>query len=442
MSVKEKVGQINPLKKSPILGATLAALGIRGCLPLHHGSQGCTAFTKTFLTQHFREIVPMQNTALTDISTIMGEDKNLFEGIINVIDKQTPEAVFIITTGISETRGDDVGRSVKEFREKHPEYNNTEIFYVNSPDFDGDAYNIYGKALSFLFDQIQFKECEKEKGRINIIPSMTMTAGDIDEIRDLAEMMGLRPVFIPDLSCSLSGNADHFYGIPVHGCTLEDIKTAGAAEMTLVVGQGLRRAGTKLSEKAGSPLTVLDQYIGIEASDNLMSIFMKLSGKEVPEKIKKQRRIAVDTMLDGHFYYGGKSAALAIEPDALYSLAGFIGQELGIDIPVAVTTFDEEFLSDSCIRKVINGDLNDLYENGTGVDFVVSSTNAALTADELGAGIVRMGIPVKDRVGQFNKVYAGYRGARELAAEIANILLERDEHESWEVKTENYKSKY
>jgi nitrogenase molybdenum-iron protein NifN len=46
---------VNPLKASQPIGAALAFLGLRGTIPMLHGSQGCTAFGKVFLVRHFRE---------------------------------------------------------------------------------------------------------------------------------------------------------------------------------------------------------------------------------------------------------------------------------------------------------------------------------------------------------------------------------------------------
>ena len=65
-----------PLKLSPALGAWLAFLGIDLCLPLLHGSQGCTAFALVLAVRHFREAIPLQTTAISDLSAILGGAEN------------------------------------------------------------------------------------------------------------------------------------------------------------------------------------------------------------------------------------------------------------------------------------------------------------------------------------------------------------------------------
>ena len=62
----------SPLKISAPLGASLAFMGMKGCLPMFHGSQGCTAFALVMMVRHFREAIPLQTTAMNEISTILG----------------------------------------------------------------------------------------------------------------------------------------------------------------------------------------------------------------------------------------------------------------------------------------------------------------------------------------------------------------------------------
>jgi len=46
---------INAAKACQPYGAMLCALGIEGCLPFLHGSQGCAAYFRSALTRHVRE---------------------------------------------------------------------------------------------------------------------------------------------------------------------------------------------------------------------------------------------------------------------------------------------------------------------------------------------------------------------------------------------------
>ena len=49
---------VNPLKMSQPLGASYAYMGMNNCMPMMHGSQGCTGFGLVLLVRHFREAIP------------------------------------------------------------------------------------------------------------------------------------------------------------------------------------------------------------------------------------------------------------------------------------------------------------------------------------------------------------------------------------------------
>jgi nitrogenase molybdenum-iron protein alpha/beta subunit len=69
---RRKAVAVNPLKQSQPLGAALAYLGVKGIMPLFHGSQGCTAFAKVMLVRHFREAIPLSTTAMTEVIDDLG----------------------------------------------------------------------------------------------------------------------------------------------------------------------------------------------------------------------------------------------------------------------------------------------------------------------------------------------------------------------------------
>ncbi len=95
---------VNPLKASQPTGATLAFLGLKNAIPMLHGSQGCTAFGKVFFVRHFREPIPLQTTAMDQVSSIMSADDNVIEGLRVICEKNAPDVIGLPTTGLSETR--------------------------------------------------------------------------------------------------------------------------------------------------------------------------------------------------------------------------------------------------------------------------------------------------------------------------------------------------
>lgn len=81
--------QINPLKLSQPMGALLAFLGIKNCMPLMHGAQGCASFSKVFFTRHFNDPISVQTTAVNDITAVVdGGDYSIGEAIKNITAKE------------------------------------------------------------------------------------------------------------------------------------------------------------------------------------------------------------------------------------------------------------------------------------------------------------------------------------------------------------------
>ena len=111
-----KAAAVNPLKMSQPLGASYAFLGMNRCMPVMHGSQGCTSFGLVLLVRHFREAIPLQTTAMNEATTIMGGYDNVEKAILNIRARAKPDLIAICSTGLTETKGDDVAR----LPEAHP----------------------------------------------------------------------------------------------------------------------------------------------------------------------------------------------------------------------------------------------------------------------------------------------------------------------------------
>ena len=121
VKVPAKAATVNPQKNSPALGATLAYLGVDGMLGLLHGAQGCSTFIRLQLSRHFKESVALNSTAMSEDTAIFGGWKNLKAGVTRVIEKFHPAVVGVMTSGLTETMGDDVRGAIAQFRTERPE---------------------------------------------------------------------------------------------------------------------------------------------------------------------------------------------------------------------------------------------------------------------------------------------------------------------------------
>jgi len=147
---RNKALSVSPLKASQTLGAALAFLGFHRAIPMLHGAQGCTAFGKVFFVRHFREPIPLQTSAMDQISAVMGSEDNVVEGLKAICSKNSPSLVGVPTTGLAETQGSDVTMAAGEFRKKYPEHAHIPVVALSTPDFSGCLESGFAKAVEAI----------------------------------------------------------------------------------------------------------------------------------------------------------------------------------------------------------------------------------------------------------------------------------------------------
>jgi nitrogenase molybdenum-iron protein NifN len=422
----EKPVAINPLKQSQALGAALAFLGLKGAMPLFHGSQGCTAFAKVVLVRHFREAIPLATTAMTEVTTILGGEENLEQAILTLVEKVKPEIIGLCTTGLTETRGDDIEKFLKDIRKRHPELDHLAIAFAPTPDFKGALQDGFAAAVESIV-----KEIPKAGGiipeQVTILAGSAFTPGDVLEIREMITAFGLEPIFVPDLGASLDGHLeDGFSPITASGVTLKQLKTLGSSAFTIALGESMHGAAKILAERFGTPYEVFRNLSGLEPVDEFLQKLSLLSGHPVPEKYRRQRRQLQDAMLDTHFYFGEKRVSLALEPDLLWSIVHLL-HSMGAQVHTAITTTRSPLLEQLPIQSVTIGDLGDFEQLAEGADLLIGNSNVNAIAKRLEIPLYRLGIPIYDRLGNglFTKV--GYRGTMELLFGMGNLFIEREE---------------
>ena len=113
---ERKALTINPAKTCQPIGAMYAALGIHGCLPHSHGSQGCCAYHRSTLTRHYKEPVSASTSSFTEGASVFGGQANMLQSITNIFSVYDPEVIAVHTTCLSETIGDDLPQMTKKAR--------------------------------------------------------------------------------------------------------------------------------------------------------------------------------------------------------------------------------------------------------------------------------------------------------------------------------------
>ncbi len=419
----KKACSVNPLKMSQPIGAALAFMGLNGCMPLLHGSQGCTSFGLVLFVRHFRESIPLQTTAMNEVTTILGGMENIEQALVNINNRAKPEIIGIASTGLTETKGDDVDGYLKLIRARRPELASLPIVYVSTPDFKDAFQDGWTKAVTAIVEALAEPQSARVSGSVNVLVGSHLTPADIEVLREAIESFGLRATFLPDLSGSLDGHVpDEFSPTTIGGTRVEEIRAMGAAQITIAVGNQMWSPALGLEMKTGVPCVLFDRLTGLEANDKFFDYLSKLSGRPIALKYRRQRSQLVDAMLDAHFFFGGKKVAIGAEPDLLWSLGKWFA-ELGCEIAAAVTTTHSTALESLPCEEVLIGDLEDLESRAKGADLLVTHSHGRQAAQRLGIPFFRAGIPCFDRLGAAHRLHVGYRGTRDLTFEIGNMFL-------------------
>src|SRR5260370_37041700 len=104
VTVGKRACAVNPLKMSQPIGGAFAFMGLRGSMPLLHGSQGCTSFGLTLFVRHFKEAVPLQPTAMNEVATVLRGYENVARPILNTHKRPNPQLPAICATARRRTK--------------------------------------------------------------------------------------------------------------------------------------------------------------------------------------------------------------------------------------------------------------------------------------------------------------------------------------------------
>ena len=413
--------QVNPIKHSQPMGAALAFMGIKNCLPLMHGSQGCASYTKVFYTRHFNEPIPLYNTSVSDITAVLdGGDYSILMAIENITKKNTtlkPEIIGLHTTGLTETKGDDV-RSVG----MHVEI---PYCYVNTPDFEGGMQSGWALTCKALIDQHTLTCKEIDSDKLVLLPHVSMQPVEVEKIKEFCEGFGFTVLALPDLSTSLDGFLSEGQGkLGTGAISIQDIVNLGDAVAVMSIGESMKIAANALTCKNENIKHFhFAHLMGLEANDNFVASLMQLKQTQPKESVKRWRGRLQDAMLDAHFLIGSSSFVVTGEPDMCVGICALL-QSVGGTIEAVVATNYTPILENIKAVNLFVGDLEDAKEHFANADLVVSNFHAEriLHLQEKHTALLLRGFPNYEELGNQLKNDQLYEGSTYFLFEVANAL--------------------
>jgi nitrogenase molybdenum-iron protein beta chain len=438
---------INPAKTCQPIGAMYAALGIQGCLPHSHGSQGCCAYHRSTLTRHYREPVMAATSSFTEGSSVFGGQANLIQAIDNIFTTYDPDVIAVHTTCLSETIGDDVNqiadKAVKDG--KVPE--GKTVLHCSTPSYVGSHVTGFSNMTKAMAIQLAEKT-GTPNGCYNIVPGFVEPA-DMTEIKELVEALGVKPIMFPDTSNILNGPLTGKYNMfPKGGVTTDELRSTGDSLGSIGLGPlASADAVRALDAKFKVPCQVQDLPVGLLATDRFIDALRTAAGVSVPDSITRQRGQLLDVISDMHQYLYGKKVALAGDPDQLIPLTEFL-VTIGMK-PIHIVTGTPGKAFAQRIKEItahlgdeVNvkgpGDMFTLHQwiKNEPVDLLISNTYGKYIARDDDIPFVRYGFPIVDRIGHSYFPTVGYRGGIRLIEKILGVLMDRLDRDAPEEKFE------
>jgi nitrogenase molybdenum-iron protein beta chain len=437
--VQHTVGKINPAKTCQPIGAMYAALGIHACLPHSHGSQGCCAYHRMHLTRHFREQVLASSSSFTEGASVFGGASNLKTSIKNIFKIYNPDVIAIHTTCLSETIGDDVSTIIKQ--SEIPE--GKVVIHTNTPSYVGSHITGFSNMCKSMVSYLAQADGETKKEQVNVIPGFT-NPGDMREIRRIVSALGIKLIMFPDTSGVLDAPLTNKYQMyPDGGATVAEIRDSGNSELTIALGSFASNAAADLlQEKCGVTGIPLKLPIGLKATDDFIMALKDWFGVEIPKDLAIERGQVIDTLIDTHFHYQGKTVAIFGDPDHVIAMTEF-AITMGL-VPKYVLTGTPGKEFETTVQKMLDeagitgskvkaeGDLFELHEwiREEKVDLLIGTSYGKYIARKEDIPLVRFGFPILDRAVHPLMPVVGYRGCLRLIEQISDALLERRDRDA------------
>lgn len=424
--------RVNPAKTCQPIGAMYAALGVHGCMPHSHGSQGCCAYHRSHLTRHFKEPVVATTSSFTEGASVFGGMANLSTALENIFSIYDPDMVAVHTTCLSEVIGDDIPLIIKKAAEGGKIPDGKVVIHTNTPSFAGSHVTGFANQCKAFVKYLAESNGAKTNA-VNVFPGWVEPA-DMRELKRLAKVLGVEVILATDTSEVLDAPFDGKYSMyPAGGTPVAKLRAMGESALSVALGPLASAPGAEeLKKKCKVPFETLDLPVGVGATDALVDALRKSAGVEVPPSLDDERGRLIDMISDMSQYFFKKRVAMFGDPDQMTSLTRFL-VELGMEPAIVISGTPgkkwearvKEIAPNAHVRAF--SDVHYLHQwiKNNPVDLLVGNTYGKYVARAEGnLPFVRFGFPVLDRVGHRVFPTVGYVGALRLIEKITDALFD------------------
>ena len=430
---------INPARTCQPFGAMLCALGIDGCLPFLHGSQGCAAYFRSCLTRHVREPIPMVSDSMTEDAAVFGGQANLIEGLKNAYATYKPSIMAMFSSCMAEVIGDDMKAFVQNARSQGAIPEDFPIAIANTPSFTGSHITGFDNMLKGLLQSLADPRHGKwTNGRLYVVPGFDLYPANLREYRRMISAMGIYMTMLPDFGEALDSPNTGEYKMYQPGTPMGELADALNASGFIFM-QKYSTSGTQKYVKNVQKITseAVTMPIGVRNTDNFLMTLQEMTGKAIPAELEAERGRAVDAAIDAHQYIHGKRFALYGDPDLLLGLVGFLLDMGGIPAHIVCSNGNEPFRKEMELLLAASpyGAEGKVYNNKDlwhlrslvltdPVDMLIGDSHGKHIAKDADIPLARIGYYLPDRVHLHRQPIVGYQGAINLITMIANLFID------------------
>ena len=447
VKVKDRVGTINPIFTCQPAGAQFASIGVKDCIGLVHGGQGCVMFVRLLISQHLKESFEIASSSLHEDGAVFGACGRVEEGV-DVLLSRYPDlkVIPIITTCSTEVIGDDVDGVITKLEEgllaeKYPD-REVHLLAIHTPSFVGSMISGYDVAVRDFVKK--FAQKGEPNGKINFITGW-VNPGDVKELKHLLAEMQIDATVLFEIENFDSPMMPKGDKVAHGNTTIADLQSTGSASHTVALNRYEGgKAAEFLQKKFKVPATIGPTPIGIRNTDSMLKKLSEITGKPIPESLVRERGLAMDAITDiAHMFLADKKVAIYGAADLVIGLAEFC---LDLEMkPVLLLLGDDNssYVNDPRIKAlqenvdypmeiITNADFWDLEDriknHGLELDLILGHSKGRFISIDYDIPMVRVGFPTYDRAGLYRYPVVGYGGATWLAEQMANTLFTDMEH--------------
>lgn len=443
---------VNPAKACQPLGAVFAAVGFDGTLPFVHGSQGCVAYYRSHFSRHFKEPSSCVSSSMTEDAAVFGGLANMVGGLANSYNLYKPKMVHVSTTCMAEVIGDDLNAFIKTAKEKGSIPEDFDAPFAHTPAFVGSHLNGYDATVHSILKHF-WEGAERTEGEaVNVVLGFDGNiVGNAREVKRMLDCMGVAHTLLSDSSDVWDTPTDGTFRMYDGGTTIEETQAALNAKATVSFQEYSTAKTLAYAKEKGQEAVALNQPVGVSGTDRFLMEVARLTGREIPEALTRERGRLVDAMADSMSYLHGKRFALYGDPDLCLGLAEFL-LEMGAEPTHVLATngtkkwekkvqalFDAYPQGAAC--KVYPG--RDLWHMRSllftePVDFLIGNTYGKYLERDTGTPLIRLGFPIFDRHHHHRQPITGYAGGLNVLTKILDKIFDEADRATIEPAKTDY----